>query len=88
MEHQLFVSSLAAEGEEKNKNSPDCAASEEFRLVPQDITPVKQAGCNNTSTPKNRSEETLSNIMKNRSKEMTTQIKYENKLRVIAFILL
>lgn len=52
MEHQLFVSSLVAEGGERNKNSSVCAAREEFRLVPEDITPVNKAGCNNTMHPK------------------------------------
>lgn len=76
--HRLFVSILAAEGEEKNKSSPVCAASEEFRLVPEDITPVKKAGCNNTLLPKNRSDKTLSNIMKNRSKGTDKAVKIGN----------
>jgi len=45
------VSSLAAEGENKNKKTSQSAASEGFRLVPEDITPVKKAGCNNTLHP-------------------------------------
>lgn len=57
----LFVSIPAAEGGEgktqkkRNENikaAQLCAASEEFRLVPEDITPVKKAGCNNTLHPK------------------------------------
>jgi len=53
---QIYVSYLCPvwllKEKRKNKSSSVCAASEEFRLVPEDITPVKEAECNNTHHPK------------------------------------
>lgn len=55
-----ILAAEAGEGKKEKKNKEKnnmkaaqlCAASEEFRFVPEDITPVKQAGCNNTLHPK------------------------------------